>query len=57
MWPYEADKAFTVRGTFAQRGPWEWGARLKGVKIPVFLAMAGDFYAEHLKRQLAEDEA
>jgi hypothetical protein len=57
MWPYDATWKYSVRGTPAQTGPWEWAARLKGVKVPVFLAMAGDFYAEHLKRQLAEDEA
>jgi hypothetical protein len=56
MWPYEADRQHTVRSTIAQRCAWGRGASIKGVKLPVFLAMAGDFYAEHLKRQLAEDD-
>jgi len=50
MWPYEAVVPFNVRATYKQAGAWEYGASIKGLKVPLFLALAADVYAAHLER-------
>jgi hypothetical protein len=50
MWPYEAEVKFNVRATYKQAGAWGYAANIKGLRTPVFLALAADVYAEHLER-------
>jgi hypothetical protein len=50
MWPYAAVCRYAVRGTYEQAGAWDRAARVKGLRTPVFLALAADVYAEHLER-------
>jgi hypothetical protein len=56
MWPYEAVVPFNVRATYKQAGSWEYAASIKGLKVPVFLALAADDYSRRLKRRIARDE-
>ena len=50
MWPYDAERRFTVRATYKQVSAWSTGASIKGLPLPVFLALAADVYAKHLER-------
>ena len=50
MWPPDAEVRFSVRATIAQSSAWGGGASIKGLSVPVFLALAADVYADHLKR-------
>lgn len=52
MWPYDATVKFNVRATFKQSGAWGRAAGIKGLSVPVFLALAGDIYAEHIEKVL-----
>jgi hypothetical protein len=56
MWPYDAEVPFRVRATHKQAGSWEYAASIKGLKVPVFLALAADDYARRLKQRIARDE-
>jgi hypothetical protein len=56
MWPYEAVVPFSVRATYKQAGSWEYAASIKGLKVPVFLALAADDYSRRLKQRIARDE-
>lgn len=49
MWPPGAEVRFNVRATYAQSSAWGGGASIKGLSVPVFLALAADVYAEHLQ--------
>ena len=50
MWPPDAEVRFNVRATYQQSASWRGGASIKGLPVPVFLALAADVYAEHLIR-------
>ena len=56
MWPYEAVVPFNVRATYKQAGSWEYAASIKGLKVPVFLALAADDYYRRLKRRIDQDD-
>jgi hypothetical protein len=50
MWPYEAELRFVVRATYEEASTWRDAARIKGLPVPVYLALAADVYSEHLRR-------
>ena len=50
MWPYAAERKFTVHATYGQAGTWGRAASIKGLPVPVFLSVAADVYAAHLDR-------
>lgn len=50
MWPYDALWRFNVRATDKQAGAWEHAAKVKGLRTPLFLALAADVYSAHLER-------
>jgi hypothetical protein len=56
MWPYAAELKYSVRATYGQAEAWGLAASVKGLSIPVFLALAADDYAERLRRRIARDE-
>jgi len=56
MWASGAVVRYAVRGTFEQAEAWGLAASVKGLPIPVFLALAADDYAERLKRRIAREE-
>ena len=56
MWSYEAVVPFNVRATYKQAGSWEYAASIKGLKVPVFLALAADDYYQRLERRIAREE-
>jgi hypothetical protein len=56
MWPYEAVRRYAVRGTYEQSARWGYAASIKGLAVPVFLALAADDYADRLVRWIAREE-
>jgi hypothetical protein len=50
MWPYAAERKFTVHATYEQAGAWGRAASIKGLPVPVFLSVAADVYAAHVDR-------
>ena len=50
MWPYAAERKFTVHATYGQAGAWGRAASIKGLPVPVFRSVAADVYAAHLDR-------
>jgi hypothetical protein len=50
MWPYAAERKFTVHATYEQSAAWGRAASIKGLPVPVFLSVAADVYAAHLDR-------
>lgn len=56
MWPSDAVVPFAVRGTYEQSSSWRYAASVKGLPVPVFLALAADVYAERMKRRIAREE-
>lgn len=56
MWASDAVVRYNVRGTYDQAEAWGYAASVKGLPVPVFLALAADDYAERLKRRIARDE-
>jgi hypothetical protein len=56
MWASDAVVPFAVRGTYAQSASWRYAASVKGLPVPVFLALAADVYADRLKKRLAREE-
>lgn len=56
MWPYEAVVPFNVRATYKQSAAWGYAASIKGLKVPVFLALAADDFYLRLKRRIDRDE-
>jgi hypothetical protein len=49
MWPPDAEVRYAVRATYQQSAMWGGAAGIKGLPVPVFLALAADVYAEHLQ--------
>lgn len=56
MWPYEAVCRYAVRSTYEQSARWRYAASVKGLAVPVFLALAADDYADRLERWFAREE-
>jgi len=50
MWTSEAVIPYSVRADVKQSAKWRYWASVKGLPTPVFLALAADVYADHLKR-------
>lgn len=56
MWPYAAVLRYAVRGTYKQGAAWGYAASIKGLPVPVFLALAADDYADRMKRRHARED-
>jgi hypothetical protein len=56
MWPYNAERKFSVRGTYEQASAWGYAASVKGLPVPVFIALAADDYADRLMRRIAREK-
>jgi hypothetical protein len=56
MWASDAVVPYAVRGTYEQSASWRYAASVKGLAVPVFLALAADDYAVRLKRRIAREE-
>lgn len=55
MWASDAVVRYNVRSTYDQAEAWGYAASVKGLPVPVFLALAADDYAERMKRRHARE--
>ena len=53
MWPDDHVVKYNVRASYKRSAEWGYWASIKGLPVPVFLALAADEYARHLDRETA----
>ena len=56
MWASDAVVRYAVRATYDQAEAWGYAASVKGLPVPVFLAIAADDYAERRRRRITREE-
>jgi hypothetical protein len=49
MWPDDHVVKYNVRASYKRSASWGYWAGIKGLPVPVFLALAADEYTRHLE--------
>ena len=56
IWPSDHVVKYNVRASYKRSALWGYWAGVKGLPVPVFLALAADIYTAHLERRHARWE-